>query len=169
MPFWIHMLMGLAVGLLTIYTETAIPIFLGYCFFIFLLFVWPAAAGWFFIAAIALAVLWVLSYVWEAVAGVVLGIVMFMFLILGLMAASARAEDYKENMPYDVCVEAGSDILEVEYAHWPVVKQVNGPMFDQTIKARGNQQVEVTCTKNELIIRKGPRQVQLQMEVTPAK
>lgn len=80
--------------------ELAIPVFVGTVLFIVLLFIWPAAA-WtlFFGVCIISLVLGLIAY-WETALGIVLGVLMFVFLVLGLLHstagyAGAQEEEYQ--------------------------------------------------------------------------
>jgi hypothetical protein len=87
MPILIAILGGAAVSYLLIESELAIPAFIGMVVFIVLLFVWPTAAWWMLALTVALGLLVALAAMWETVLGIVLGFVMFFFLILGLVHA----------------------------------------------------------------------------------
>ena len=77
MPLLIAILGGAAVSYFLIESELAIPAFIGMVVFITLLFVWPTLAWW----------LLALVSMWETVLGVILGVFMFIFLVLGLIHA----------------------------------------------------------------------------------
>ena len=87
MPILIAILGGAAVSYLLIESELAIPAFIGMVVFIMLLFVWPTAAWWMLGLTVALGLLVALAAAWEYVLGIVLGCIMFLFLILGLAHA----------------------------------------------------------------------------------
>lgn len=87
MPLLLAIVGGAAVSYLLIESELAIPAFIGMVVFILLLFVWPAAAWSMLGLALVLALLVLLAATWEYVLGIVLGVIMFFFLILGLIHA----------------------------------------------------------------------------------
>lgn len=87
MPILIAILGGAAVSYLLIESELAIPAFIGMVVFIVLLFVAPTLAWWMLGLSLALGLLVALAAAWEYVLGILLGCIMFVFLILGLVHA----------------------------------------------------------------------------------
>ena len=84
MPIIFSILAGMGLTWILKESEMAIPVFIAYCVFIFLLFAWPAGAGYFLLLLIGLGVL---AAFWETVVGMLLGVLMFIMLILGLLSA----------------------------------------------------------------------------------
>ncbi len=87
MPIVLAVLGGAAVTYFLIETELAIPAFIGMVVFITLLFVWPTAAWWMLALTLAAGLLVALVSMWETVLGIMLGVFMFIFLVLGLIHA----------------------------------------------------------------------------------
>ena len=87
MPILIAVLGGAAVSYLLIETELAIPAFIGMVLFITLLFVAPVLAWWMLGLSLLAAALVALASAWEYVLGIVLGFIMFFFLVIGLIYA----------------------------------------------------------------------------------
>lgn len=87
MPILFAVLGGAAVSYMLIETELAIPAFIGMVVFIVLLFVWPTAAWWMLGLCLLAAALVALASAWQYVLGVVLGFIMFFFLVIGLINA----------------------------------------------------------------------------------
>ena len=87
MPLLIAILGGAAVSYFLIESELAIPAFIGMVVFIVLLFVWPTAAWWMLALTLAAGLLLALVSMWETVLGIILGVFMFIFLVLGLIHA----------------------------------------------------------------------------------
>jgi hypothetical protein len=69
-------------------TDTAIPVFLGLCLFIFLLFTWPPAAWTMFIGICVITVVLGIIAFWESILGWALGIGLFTLLMLGFLAST---------------------------------------------------------------------------------
>ena len=87
MPIIFSILAGMGLTWILKESEMAIPVFIAYCVFIFLLFAWPAGAGYFLLLLIGLGVLAAMAAFWETVVGMLLGVLMFIMLILGLLSA----------------------------------------------------------------------------------
>ena len=87
MPILFSVLGGIAVSWLLIETEFAIPAFIWMVLFIVLLFVAPTLAWWMLALTVVLGLLIALAAAWEYVLGVLLGCVMFFFLVIGLIHA----------------------------------------------------------------------------------
>ena len=171
MPILLILLAGAALTFWLVDSEQAIPVFLGLCLFIFLLFAAPTLAWWFFIAVCVVAVGAFIIAFWEVAAGITLGIALTALLMLGLLTASARAETVsRDKVPYDECVEAMSDLLEVDYSTgWRIVKEDYAKNWSHQIRVKGNTEVEMTCGNGEFIINKGPHQIRLDGEVKTGK
>ena len=87
MPILFAILGGAALSYLLIESELAIPAFIGMVVFIVLLYVAPTLAWWMLGLSIALTLLVALAATWQYVLGIVLGFVMFFFLVIGLIHA----------------------------------------------------------------------------------
>jgi len=87
MPILLSLIGGAALAYWLIDSELAIPAFIGMVMFIMLLFVWPTAAWWMLALTVALGLLVALAAMWETVLGIVLGFIMFFFLVIGLIHA----------------------------------------------------------------------------------
>jgi hypothetical protein len=87
MPILIAILGGAAVSYLLIESELAIPAFIWMVVFIVLLYVAPTLAWWMLGLTVALGLLVALAATWQYVLGIVLGFVMFFFLVIGLIHA----------------------------------------------------------------------------------
>lgn len=87
MPILWPILGGIAVTWLLRETDMAIPVFVWMVVFIVLLFVAPTLAWWMLGLTLALGLLAVLAAFWETVLGIILGVIMFVFLVLGLIHA----------------------------------------------------------------------------------
>jgi len=87
MPILIAILGGAALSYLLIESELAIPAFIGMVVFIVLLYVAPTLAWWMLGITVVLGLLLALAATWQYVLGIMLGFVMFFFLVIGLIHA----------------------------------------------------------------------------------
>jgi hypothetical protein len=87
MPIFISILAGMGLTWILKESEMAIPVFIAYWVFVILLFAWPAGAGYFLTLLLTLGVMAVTAAFWAELAGIALGVFMFVMLILGLLTA----------------------------------------------------------------------------------
>ena len=87
MPIVLAILGGAAVSYMLIESELAIPAFIGMVIFITLLFVAPTLAWWVLALCMLAAALVALAATWPYVLGIILGFIMFFFLVIGLIHA----------------------------------------------------------------------------------
>lgn len=87
MPIIFSILAGMGLTWILKETEMAIPVFIAYWVFVILLFAWPAGAGYFLMLLVGLGVLVFTAAFWVELAGILLGVFMFIMLILGLLTA----------------------------------------------------------------------------------
>ena len=89
-PLLITLIASSALAWWLIEEQYAIPVFLWIWALIILMFAWPWLSGWFFTISIILVIGAVLLAFWETVAGIVLGVITFFFLMLALLSVLAR-------------------------------------------------------------------------------
>lgn len=87
MPVWVAVLGGVAVSYFLIETELAIPAFVCVIVWTALLYISPTLAWWMLGLTVLLGLLLFLAAFWEYALGVVLGILLTFFIIIGIIHA----------------------------------------------------------------------------------
>lgn len=163
MPLLFSLLGGAGIAYFLIETDLAIPAFIAYVILIALMWFWPMGAVYYIAIVTVLIALWAVITFWEVVAGVILGIILFLATVVGLLhmihvfagAQAGEVVEVKQGMPYaqrldfDTCGEAVSDDGEYNYYQkkWTQVSQDYDEAHKKLVVvwAKDGNEVELRC------------------------
>ena len=149
--------------------------------FILLLFVSPPLAGALMGITLLIGAVALLAAFWETALGIVLGVIMFFFLVVGLLNAipSAHAGEFivadkdtvHQLMDVESCAELAGDLAELDYKPkgWHQVKEVYGKGSYYILLAKKDKQIEFICANGYYDVKEGPRVPEIVGEVGVAR